>query len=163
MGTRQDHENGPADGYLRSPHTSSCKKLFALLLVQESLGTKVTPKQKQFKQPIWKEDKERRRKAYFIFCTANHFYIIPDCAIYHSRDCEAWIQQERAVFVSTVCSTMRALRCLRWKGHSHRLHSISIQLHSTHTLDYPGLWGREVKCFHVKSVFIRVAYKEESS
>lgn len=86
--------------------TSSCKKLFAFLLVQESLGTRVIPKLKQFKQPIWEEDEEGRRKAYFIFCTANHFYIIPDYALYHSRDGEAWVHQGRAVFVTTVCCTM---------------------------------------------------------
>jgi len=51
MGTRQHQKNSPVDGYLRSPHTwfmtSLCKKLFAFLLVQESLGTTVIPKQKQ--------------------------------------------------------------------------------------------------------------------
>lgn len=42
-----------------------------------------------------------------------------------------------------VCCAMCALRCLRRKGHSYGLHSISIGLQSTPSLDYPGLWGRE--------------------
>lgn len=99
-----------------SLHSSWCRNHFE----------KGHPKTKAI-QAAWEEE-EGRRKCYFIFCTANHFYIIPDYATYHSRDCEARVHQARAIFVSTACCTVCALRCLRWKGHSHRLHSISSSL-----------------------------------
>lgn len=65
----------------------------------------------------------------------------------------------KGTFIST--AAVCALRCLRWKGHSHRLHSTTVWPVYTHP-GYPELWGREVKCFHMRCVFILVAYKEES-
>lgn len=47
--------------------SNSCKNLFAFLLVQESFGTKVIPKQKQFKQP---ERKMREEGGRFISSSA---------------------------------------------------------------------------------------------
>lgn len=166
MGIGQQHRNA-VDSYLKSPHTwftsSSCKKLFAFLLAQKSLGTRVIPKQKQFKQPIWEEDEEGRREGrketYFIFCTGDRFYITRDYAIYHGRDCEAWVHRERAL-------SLVLLQCLLsdvWGGKVTATDfTAPLSGLSTPTPGYPELWGREVKCFHMRCVFILVAYEEES-
>lgn len=107
--------------------------------------------------------KEGRRKAYFIFCTANHFYVIPGYATYGSRGCEAWVHQERTVFGSSllrdVCSQMSEAERSQLRTSQHLCRP------SVYTLPWLSrvMRKREVKCFRVKSVFILVARKEQSS
>lgn len=135
MGNRQHHKNGPADLCLKSPHTwstsNSCKKIFAFLSVQKSLGTRVIPKQKQFKQPIWEEDEEGRKEGdlfHLLHC---------ESFLHHPRLCNIARQglwsvssSRKGTFISA--AAVCALRCLRWKGHSHRLQSTSVWPVYTH-------------------------------
>lgn len=103
--------------------------------------------------------KEGRKETYFIFCTANRFYIIPDYAIYHGRDCEVWVHRERAL-------SLVLLQCVLSDVWGGKVTATDFRAPrsglSTPTSGYPELWWREVKCFHMRCVFILVAYKEES-
>lgn len=162
MGTRQQHKNGPVDLYPKSHDLQAAAVKSSLLSFRCRNHLEQGSSQNKSNSSSLSERKMRkegRKKTYFIFCTADRFYLMADYAIYRGRDCEAGVHRERAL-------SLALLQCVLsdvWGGKVIATACTApLSGLSTPTPGYPELWRREVKCFHMRSVFVLVAYKEES-
>lgn len=134
MGTKQQHKNGPVDLYPKSHDLQAAAVKSSLLSFRCRNHLEQGSSQNKSNSSSLSERKMRKegRKEEDLFHLLHCGSFLP-----HGRLCNIPWQGLRSrsslrkgTFIST--AAVCALRCLRWKGHSHSLHSTTVWPVYTH-------------------------------